>query len=104
MLGVTSKPFLLSVVMVNVVMLNVFDLSVLTPKLRPLQNRLSRHAPMKYFQNALAYFAMAVSYTRNMYMKYSPVVNYEELFFSLSLMLPQNKLECLTLERIFRLG
>jgi hypothetical protein len=33
------------------------------------QNTVHRHAPMQCFQNALAYFATAVSYSRKMFMK-----------------------------------
>jgi hypothetical protein len=45
------------------------------------------HAPMRCFQNALAYFATVVSSTRKMFMKLTPGVNATKLsFFILGLL------------------
>ncbi len=48
------------------------------------QAKLSVLAAMQCFQNALAYFATAVSYVRKMFMKSTPVVNVIKLFTAIS--------------------
>jgi hypothetical protein len=51
---------------------------------------------MLCFQDALAYFAMVVSYACKMFFKATPGVNVNELFSS-PLSMAVNKLECLSL-------
>ncbi len=52
----------------NVVMLSVITLNVAEPHYT--------HDPVHYFQNALVYFATAISYGRKMFMKSTPQVHH----------------------------
>ncbi len=89
---------LLSVIMLSVIMLSVFMRSVMTLQPTAQANKLYRHPlSMRCFQNALAYFATAVSYDRKMFMKSTIGANIQKDFFSLPLTFRTNKLECLSL-------
>jgi hypothetical protein len=57
------------------------------------------HFPIKCFQNALTYFAMAVIYGRKMLMKLPPGTDVIKLFRAISYEF-RNKLECLSLSSL----
>jgi hypothetical protein len=81
---------MLSVAMLSVVMLNVVGAGKITCTVVNCM-----HGPMPCFQNALAYFATAVSYEGKMFMKLPPVENVLNLFLSSMMMIRHGKLLCL---------